>query len=404
MAMSLPFDALTFAQRELGLVVAVLLGFAFGFVLERAGFGRATKLAAQFYLTDMTVLKVMFSAIVTAMGGLLVADGLGLTDLSEISQSIASWTWIWPMLIGGFVLGIGFIVSGYCPGTCLVSAGSGNVDGIVAFAGVVSGSLVYNLLLEIPAVSKFHTSGELGPKFLYQLLDVPAPVVGVGVALMAIGAFIGAEKVEAFMRRRRATPVETEQIDEPRPRRFAFATFLLLAALAVVLLAVPRGHNANGTSGMKTISAEELARRVIEEPWSVRVIDLRPAREYAANRVPASENAQAAKLAELGLEFADPTRDLVVVTPAVPAGMPAALAAYRGNVRALDGGWPAWKAFALDAAQPPAEGATARESELYAVRSSINAALTGQKTAPIPAAPATVRVRRQNEKGGGCSS
>ena len=55
--------------RELGLVVAVLIGFGFGFVLERAGFGRANKLAGQFYGTDMTVLKVMFSAIVTAMLG-----------------------------------------------------------------------------------------------------------------------------------------------------------------------------------------------------------------------------------------------------------------------------------------------------------------------------------------------
>ena len=34
------------------------------FLLERAGFGRADKLAAQFYLRDLTVFKVMFSAIV----------------------------------------------------------------------------------------------------------------------------------------------------------------------------------------------------------------------------------------------------------------------------------------------------------------------------------------------------
>src|SRR5512140_2088155 len=111
--MTFPFESLANGSRELGLVVAVLIGVGFGFVLERAGFGRATKLAAQFYLHDMTVFKVMFSAIVTAMLGLVIASGLGLANLFEISQSIASWTWIWPMLVGGLLLGVGFIVSGY---------------------------------------------------------------------------------------------------------------------------------------------------------------------------------------------------------------------------------------------------------------------------------------------------
>ncbi|MFA6955888.1 MAG: YeeE/YedE thiosulfate transporter family protein [Thermoanaerobaculia bacterium] len=402
--MSLPIEALVLSQRELGLVVAVVLGFGFGFVLERAGFGRATKLAAQFYLTDMTVLKVMFSAIVTAMGGLLVAAGLGLTDLSAISLSIAGWTWLWPMLVGGFVLGAGFIISGYCPGTCLVSAGSGNLDGLVAFAGVVVGSFVYNLLLAIPAVETFHTSGELGAMFLYELIGVPAPVVGVAVAIMAIGAFVGAEKIEAIMRRRRAAETEAVSADEPRPRRIAFATFLALAGLAVVLLVLPHGSGAQTAPVVKTIGAEELAKRLVDEPWRVRVIDLRPAAEYAASRVPGSERAEASGLAALELEYADPSREIVVITPSAPRDLPAALAAYRGEVRALDGGWPAWKAFALDAPQPPAEDATATERDRYAFRGAINASLTGQKTAPVASAPTTVRVQREKQKGGGCGA
>src|SRR5450830_285707 len=90
-AMTFPFESLTTASRELGLVVAVLIGIAFGFVLERSGFGRAPKLAAQFYLRDMTVFKVMFTAIVTAMLGLVVTSAFGLTNIREISESIASW-------------------------------------------------------------------------------------------------------------------------------------------------------------------------------------------------------------------------------------------------------------------------------------------------------------------------
>ena len=83
----LPIETLVIEYRELGLVLAVLIGFGFGFVLERAGFGNARKLAAQFYLHDMTVFKVMFTAIITAMLGIVAADGLGLADLRAVSES-----------------------------------------------------------------------------------------------------------------------------------------------------------------------------------------------------------------------------------------------------------------------------------------------------------------------------
>ncbi len=47
--------------------VYLLVGVAFGFTLESAGFGNSKKLAAQFYFKDLTVFKVMFTAILVAM-------------------------------------------------------------------------------------------------------------------------------------------------------------------------------------------------------------------------------------------------------------------------------------------------------------------------------------------------
>src|SRR5512134_3426669 len=94
-------------------VVTLVIGFFFGFVLERAGFGNARNLAAQFYLHDMRVLKVMFTAIVTAMLLIFLASAVGLVDFARV------WvppTYFWPGVLGGFVLGVGFIIGGYCPG------------------------------------------------------------------------------------------------------------------------------------------------------------------------------------------------------------------------------------------------------------------------------------------------
>jgi hypothetical protein len=92
------------------LAVAGLLGFFFGFFLERAGFSSAHNLTAQFYFKDFAVLKVMFSAIVVAMLGIAYLSLVGWLDMSQV---FVPPTYIWPQLVGGLLLGAGFIIGGY---------------------------------------------------------------------------------------------------------------------------------------------------------------------------------------------------------------------------------------------------------------------------------------------------
>jgi rhodanese-related sulfurtransferase/uncharacterized membrane protein YedE/YeeE len=400
--MIFPFEVLNVAQREVGLVVAVLIGFGFGFVLERAGFGRATKLAAQFYMTDMTVFKVMFSAIVTAMLGLVIVSGMGFADIGEISRQIASWTYFWPMLTGGLLLGVGFIISGYCPGTSVVSASSGNIDGAVTVAGVAIGSLLYSFLLEIPSFAQFHNGSELGPVFLYELLGIPPSVLALGIALMAIGAFIGAEKVEALMARRGNTDLPVAPM--PRPRRFAFTAFATLAVLGIATLGLPGSQISASPQQSQTIGPDELARRVIDEPWSVRIVDLRSAEEFAEDRIPGSENVPPDVVADMGFQYMPPSKEIVVVTPMGDTMPPAEILAYQGTVSVLDGGWPAWMGYALEKPEPLEPTATPDEREAWLFRSAVHSKMTGQTLAPPPAAPVPGYVPKPKKKGGGCSA
>ena len=124
------------------IVIAVAIGIAFGFALERAGLGDARKLAGQFYFTDLTVLKVMFSAIVTAMLGAFWLARLGVIDLAKI---YLPETFLIPQLAGGLLFGIGFVIAGLCPGTSCVAAASGRGDGAFVMLGMFSGVLVTGL-------------------------------------------------------------------------------------------------------------------------------------------------------------------------------------------------------------------------------------------------------------------
>jgi len=92
------------------LATALAIGMAFGFVLERAGLGDPKKLLGLFYLEDFTMLKVMITAIAAAAAALALLAATGAIDLAGLAVQP---TYLWPQLVGGLVLGIGFAVGGY---------------------------------------------------------------------------------------------------------------------------------------------------------------------------------------------------------------------------------------------------------------------------------------------------
>jgi hypothetical protein len=189
--MMAPFYELGRFGEGTGLVIAVSLGIAFGWFLERGGMGSATKLAGQFYFTDLSVLKLLFSAILTAMLGLFWLSWAGLLDLSRV---YVPETFIAPQLVGGVVFGVGFATGGLCPGTSCVAAATGRKDGLALIAGLLTGVLV--LGEAFPEIGGFADSTARGSWTLPQAFGLSyGTVVGLVVAA-ALGAFAGAEWVE----------------------------------------------------------------------------------------------------------------------------------------------------------------------------------------------------------------
>ncbi len=185
--MNAPFFKYGLFNDEVSLIVAVFIGIGFGFFLERAGFGSGRKLAAQFYFTDMAVLKVMFTAIVTAMVGIYFLSVLGLVDLSLVYLTP---TFLWPQIVGGLILGVGFVIGGYCPGTSCVSAATGRYDAWVYLLGFVAGIFFFGEVFHW--VEAFYTTSAMGQITLAQLLHLPYGLVVFLVSVMAIGAFAAA--------------------------------------------------------------------------------------------------------------------------------------------------------------------------------------------------------------------
>ena len=165
------------------LLAAPLIGFAFGWFLERGGLGSARKLAGQFYLADLTVFKVLFSALLTAMLGAFWLDRLGLLDLSLV---YLPETFVLPQALGGALFGAGFLVAGLCPGTSCVAAAAGRLDGVGVMGGMLLGIAAFNGVFNW--ISGFYESTPLGAVTLTDLAGVSR---GVGVAVVTAAALAG---------------------------------------------------------------------------------------------------------------------------------------------------------------------------------------------------------------------
>jgi hypothetical protein len=188
----------------MAMMLAIVIGIAFGITLEGAGLGNARKLMGQFYLTDLTVFKVMFTAIITAMLGLTVLAAAGATSLAAIEPL---HTWLIPQLAGGLLFGVGFVMGGYCPGTSCVAAASGRWDGLATVAGMFAGVLVFGELF--PLLRRFYDSTPMGPIGLNDVVGAPRWVVAVGITVIALAGFVVAERIE---RRSAARAAEYQEV------------------------------------------------------------------------------------------------------------------------------------------------------------------------------------------------
>jgi hypothetical protein len=394
MAMTFPLYPHGLFGTYAGLLVGTLVGVAFGFVLERAGFGRARNLAAQFYLTDTRVLKVMFSAIVTALVGMTVLAGVGVLDLSLIT---VPETFLWPQLVGGLLLGAGFIVSGYCPGTGIVAIASGNLDGVFAIGGVMLGSLAFGV--GYGPLENFYKSGAMGAVRIDALLGVPAAVVAAAVVAMAVGAFLGGEKLEAIFAPRQG---ELVPASPARVKMRVFSGFAVASALALVALALPARHTAAAAKAVRPIAAADLGRELVASPDSWWVVDLRAESEAGKGRLPGAIVVSDKDVASAGGLPA--TRSLVVYAQGDLEAPPEGVRKFAGEVFILKGGYDAWKAELLTAPKIPENPNSAQVAD-FRTRAALHAYFTGSATvappalaAPRPiAAPVTAP-----KKGGGC--
>jgi uncharacterized protein len=125
-------------NRGLQIVLGLLFGIVFGFLLQKGGVTNYAVIEGQLLLTNFTVLEVMLSAVVVGMIGYHLLKHAGYVQSHAAEGSIGS------NVVGGLVFGVGFALLGYCPGTVAGAVGTGALDALIGgFGGLLIGVAIF---------------------------------------------------------------------------------------------------------------------------------------------------------------------------------------------------------------------------------------------------------------------
>ena len=300
------FYSLNILDSSNALIVSLIIGIFFGIALEQAGFGSSRKLSGIFYFRDMTVLKVMFTAMITAMLGILYLQGLGIVPDNSIYLMPTIYK---AQIIGGVIFGVGFVMSGWCPGTAAVGIASGKWDAFLCLAGVVAGSILFNETF--PWIKDLYSSGDKGVLFIYDTLNISKEIFAFFLTLIALAAFWGSELIE---KKNSGTGI---YLNSQFLKIFSFA--MIIIASGLFILSKPAGliQTCNETQRPSAISyqsendllknvenaedhidPEDLAEKIVSGGENIIVVDIRPGNEYAGFNIKNSVNLKLEELSE----------------------------------------------------------------------------------------------------------
>lgn len=274
-------------SNELNYIVAIVIGFFFGFILEQAGFSTSKKLVGLFYGYDFTVLRVFFTAGVTAMIGVVALTHFGLLDSSLI---YINPTFLWSGIVGGLIMGVGFILGGYCPGTSICGAAIGKIDAMLFVLGSFIG--VYVFAEGYPWFESLYKASNWGQVRIFDTIGVSQGVFAFLLTFVAIFAFWAVSYVEA-----RVNKTEIPKIS-------SLKNYLALSALAIILgistIAMPDKKDvliseANNEKAInefkpKLMTIDEFAFRIVDKDKNLQIIDLRDSKEFKELFLPNSYN------------------------------------------------------------------------------------------------------------------
>jgi len=271
--------------NDLNFIVALIIGILFGAILEQAGFSTSKKLVGLFYGYDFTVLRVFFTAGITAMIGVMALTHFGLLD---INLTYINPTYLWSAVIGGLIMGFGFVIGGFCPGTSVCAAAIGKIDAMIFIGGAIIGVLIF--AEGYPLIEDFYKSANWGNPRLFETIGISQELFAFLLTSVALMAFIFTSIIE-----NRVNGIK-KPIIRFTPYYIGLGIIGLLIATSSFVFPERKGSflkmveekHVVQSYKLNEITSDELSCRIMSEDKRLQIIDFRPAKEYEKINLPKS--------------------------------------------------------------------------------------------------------------------
>lgn len=332
-----------FVNPDLNLFFAFVIGLGFGYVLEQAGFSSSRKLAGVFYGYDFVVLRVFFTAAITAMSGLLIFSYLGWIDDRFL---YINPTYLWSAIVGGIIMGVGFILGGFCPGTSMVAAVIGKIDAMVFVLGMFIGIFLFGEFYEF--FEPLYMGSYFGGIFVFDSLGMSREWFAMLLIAVALMAFVVTQYIEDHVNK-----VSFEE-KSARPSYWTPATIISGLGILMILLPSQPRSNWNETSAQKMLSkvvnghhlvyADEVAYSLVNgKDRPVLLVDVRSPQEFAQFSLPGAVNIPVDQILENQSEtiLSDKNYKVILYSNSATLSSEAWLIATRAGIEdlyVLDGG------------------------------------------------------------------
>ncbi len=273
-------------SNNLNLIIALAIGVFFGAILEQAGFSTSKKLVGLFYGYDFTVLRVFFTAGLVAMVGVMGLDHYGLIDMNLV---YINPTFLWSAIIGGLIMGLGFVVGGFCPGTSVCAAAIGKIDAMIFIIGAFIGVIIF--AEGYPLFEPLYKAANLGYPRIFETLGMSQNVFAFIFIVVGLFSFWIASIVEN----------KVNKVSKPAVRFTPY--YISIAAIGILmvlsafvftdrkesLLQLVKDPDFVNSYHLETMTVDEFAYRLMDErDDKIQIIDFRPEEEYQKESLPKS--------------------------------------------------------------------------------------------------------------------
>lgn len=272
-------------STNLNFIIALVIGILFGAILEQAGFSTSKKLVGLFYGYDFTVLRVFFTAGVVAMFGVMMLDHWGYLDVNLI---YINPTFLGAAIVGGLIMGMGFVIGGFCPGTSVCAAAIGKIDAMYFIVGAALGILLF--AEGYPLWEGFYKSYNYGFPRIFDSLGMSQSVFAFLLTSIALLSYWVTSIIEN----------KVNGVEKPAIRFtpyyigltavgifISISAFMFPSKKAELLELVDDVQFIENYS-IKLMDVDEFAFRIVDKDKRLQIFDFRPFEEYKKMSLPKS--------------------------------------------------------------------------------------------------------------------